>query len=60
MKISEFKRWLQDQGASFIEGGRHTRVTLHGRQTVLPRHPSRDLPEGTRRAMLKQLGLKEI
>nr|WP_067065431.1 type II toxin-antitoxin system HicA family toxin [Roseateles chitosanitabidus] len=58
MKVSEFRRWLQMRGATFVEGGRHTKVYLGGRQSVMPRHPSHELPEGTRRAICKQLGLK--
>jgi len=58
MKVSEFKRWLQAQGATFTEGGRHTKVYLAGRQSTIPRHPSHDLPEGTMRAILRQLGMK--
>jgi len=38
------------------EGSRHTKVTLNGRQTVEPRHAV-DLPPGTLRAIMKQLGI---
>lgn len=58
MKISEFRRWLASQGAQFTEGTNHTKVTLNGKQSVMPRHPSKELKEGTRQAILKQLGLK--
>lgn len=58
MKVSELRRRLQAQGATFVEGGRHTKVYLSGRQSVIPRHPAHELPDGTRRAILKQLGLK--
>ncbi|VVE41554.1 YcfA family protein [Pandoraea capi] len=58
MKQSEFKRWLVGQGATFVEGDRHTKVYLNGKQTTLPRHPSKELKEGTRQAILKQLNLK--
>ena len=57
MKVSEFRRWLQAQGAVFVEGARHTRVLFEGRQSVIPRHPSHELLDGTRWAILKQLGL---
>lgn len=57
MKISEFKRWLIAQGVRVEEGARHWKLYLNGRQSVLPRHPSRELKEGTRKAILKQLGL---
>lgn len=57
MKQSEFKRWLAEQGATFKEGSSHTKVYLNGKQTTLPRHPG-EIKEGTRKAILKQLGLK--
>ena len=38
------------------EGGSHTKVRLQGRSSVVSRHAV-DLPPGTLRAVLKQLGL---
>ena len=38
------------------EGGSHTRVTLNGRQTTVPRH-AKDLGTGLFQAIRKQLGL---
>lgn len=58
MKQSEFKRWLADQGATFKEGKKHLKVYLNGKQTTLPRHPSHEIGEGLRQAILKQLGIK--
>jgi mRNA interferase HicA len=58
MKQSEFKRWLADQGATFKQGKKHLKVTLNGKQTTLPRHPSHEIGEGLRQAILKQLGIK--
>jgi mRNA interferase HicA len=40
------------------EGGSHTRVILNRRDTTVPRHAT-DLPKGTFRAILKQLGLTQ-
>lgn len=57
MKISEFKRWLADQGATFKNGTNHWKVYLNGKQTVLPRHPGKEIGEGLRKAIIKQLGL---
>ncbi len=57
MKISEFKRWLIAQGVAVEDGTRHWKLYFNGRQSVLPRHPSQELKEGTRKAILKQLGL---
>ena len=58
MKIAEFKRWLAGQGAQFVEGAKHTKVYLNGRQTTLPRHAGQEIGEGLRKAILKQLGLR--
>lgn len=57
MKLAEFKRFLAGQGARFIEGTKHTKVYLNGKQTTLPRHPGQEIGEGLRKAILKQLGL---
>jgi mRNA interferase HicA len=57
VKISEFKRWLESQGVEVREGTRHWKLYYQGNQSTLPRHPSKELKEGTRRAILKQLGL---
>ena len=57
MKSSEFRRQLAAMGATFKEGGRHTKVYLNGHQSTLPRHAAQEIGEGLRRAILKQLGL---
>ena len=57
MKIKEFRRWLASLGATFVEGSKHTKVYLNGRQTTLPRHPGQELGEGLRKTIMKQLGL---
>lgn len=58
MKSSEFKRWLTEQGASFRPGkGSHLKVTLNGKQSVLPMH-NKELGTGLVNAIKKQLGLK--
>lgn len=59
MKISEFKRQLAGMGARFEEGTKHTKVYLNNRQTTLPRHATQDLGEALRRAILRQLGVKQ-
>ena len=58
MKISEFKRWLESQGVKVTEGGNHYKLALGDKRSTLPRHPAKELKEGTRHAILKQLGLK--
>lgn len=57
MKQSEFKRWLAEQGCQFKEGGNHTKIYLNGKQTVMPRHPSKELKKGTMLGIKKKLGL---
>lgn len=57
MKQSEFRRWLAARGALFKEGSRHTRVYYGGRQSTLPRHPSHEIGEALRKAIIRQLGL---
>lgn len=54
------KRWLSQQGATFIEGkGSHTKVYLKGKVSVLPMH-TKELKKGLVEAIIKkQLGLKK-
>lgn len=58
MKQSEFKRWLESMGAHFKQGKKHLKVYVGGRQSTLPRHPSHEIGEALRKAIIKQLGLK--
>jgi len=58
VKSSEFKRWLEKQGATFQPGkGSHFHVLLNGRKSILPMH-SKDLGVGLVATIKKQLGLK--
>lgn len=57
VKQSEFRRWLAGQGATFRDGAKHVKVYLNGRQSVMPRHPAREIRDAVRKAILKQLGL---
>ena len=58
MNSKEFKRWLTQQGATFLPGkGSHLKVYLNGRQSVLPMNNT-DLKKGTLEGIKKQLGLK--
>ena len=59
MTYSQFRRWLAAPGVAFIEGCKHTKLYYRGKQSTLPRHGGREISEGARRAILKQLGLKE-
>ncbi|MDR2677948.1 MAG: type II toxin-antitoxin system HicA family toxin [Zoogloeaceae bacterium] len=57
MKQSEFRRYLASLGATFTEGGHHTKIHLNGRQSVMPRHPSKELAPSVLRAIRKQLDI---
>jgi len=56
--LRRLRRLANRQGWEIViaEGGRHTKVTLNGRSTVVPRHPV-DLKTGLYLAIVKQLGL---
>nr|WP_084386828.1 type II toxin-antitoxin system HicA family toxin [Castellaniella caeni] len=58
MKQSEFKRWLTTQGATFKEGANHTKVYLNGKQTIIPRHPGKELKQPLVDGIKKRLNLK--
>lgn len=58
MKQSEFVRWLAQQRATFEDGSKHLKVFLNGQQTILPRHPGKELKKGLVEAVKKQLKLK--
>ena len=58
MKQSEFVRWLARNGATFKEGSKHLKVYCNGRQTILPRHPAKELKLVLVEAVKKQLDLK--
>ena len=59
MKFSEFRRWLKAQGGIFEAGkGSHFKVTApNGNKTTFADHGSKEMPEPTRKAIIKQLGL---
>lgn len=58
MKQSEFRRWLEQQGVEIKQGTNHLKLYYNGKRSTMPRHPSKEIAEGTRRAILKQLDLK--
>jgi len=62
MKYSEFRRWLKSQGVRFVPGkGSHFRIFHDGNHTksVFPDHGSKEMDEGLRKKILKDLGLKD-
>lgn len=60
MKYSEFRRWLLENGVTMAKSasGSHFKLYYEGRQTILPYHGAKEIGEGLRRAIIKQLGLK--
>ena len=58
MKVNEFRKWLKEQGVIFIEGKKHTKLTLGDKISYMPRHPAKELKKGTVEGIKKQLGLK--
>lgn len=60
MKYSEFRRWLIQQGATLKKhrsGSRHFKVFLGDRQSIFPDHGSKEMGEGLRKSIMKDLGL---
>jgi mRNA interferase HicA len=57
LKQSEFKRWLLARGVTMRDGAKHLKLYFNGRQAVMSRQPAREMGEGLRKAILKQLGL---
>ncbi|WP_258908997.1 type II toxin-antitoxin system HicA family toxin [Pseudomonas putida] len=58
-KFSEFRRWLKAYGATFEAAkGSHVEITApNGKKTVFADHGAKEMPEPTRKAIIKQLGL---
>ena len=56
---SEFKRWLIAQGVVLVRRGKgsHWIIQLHDKRSVFPDHGSKEIPEGTRLKIKKDLGL---
>jgi len=59
MKYSEFVRWLQARGVVISKGkGRHyLKATYRGKTVPIPYHGAKEIGEGVRRKILKELGL---
>lgn len=59
MKYSEFRRWLEQQGAVFSLGrGSHHKVELNGRTSVFPDHGAKEIGTGLVKKIKKDLRLK--
>lgn len=59
MTYNEFVRWLKKQGVEVTTGkGRHSmKATWNGKTVPLPYHGAREIGEGVRKNIIKQLGL---
>ncbi|HCH24517.1 MAG TPA: mRNA interferase [Oceanospirillaceae bacterium] len=58
MKCNEFKRWLITRGVVIVAGKKHDKCYYLDRQCTLPRHGSKEIGEGLRLTIIKQLNLK--
>ncbi|MBC3503569.1 type II toxin-antitoxin system HicA family toxin [Pseudomonas sp. SWRI59] len=60
MSYNEFKRWLKARGVRFesLNGTSHFKIYFEGKQTIFPDHGAKEMKEGTRKGIIKQLGLK--
>jgi mRNA interferase HicA len=60
MSCNEFRRWLLAQGVEIAkQRKKHFKLYYNGKQTVLPDHGAKEIGEGLRKAIIKQLGLKD-
>jgi predicted RNA binding protein YcfA (HicA-like mRNA interferase family) len=60
VKVSEFIRQLKKKGAKFhSHGSRHDwyENPENGKKSQVPRHKSKELPKGTMKDILEELGL---
>jgi mRNA interferase HicA len=55
---SELKRWLANRGCTFEEGKKHTKIVRGRSFSFMPRHPKKEIKEGTLRSILKALDLR--
>lgn len=59
MKYSEFRRWLERQGARFEAAkGSHFKVFLNDQQSIFPDHGSKEIGKGLVEKIKKDLKLK--
>lgn len=59
MKFSEFYKVLKKSGIEFKNGTNHyfLKNPKNGKSSVVGRHPSKEIPNGTKMKILKELGL---
>ncbi|MGU1098464.1 type II toxin-antitoxin system HicA family toxin [Pseudomonas aeruginosa] len=60
MKYSEFRRWLKARGVIFEPAkGSHFKVYYGDNQTIFPDHGVKEIGDGLRKKIIKDLGLKD-
>lgn len=59
MTYNEYLRWLRSQGVKVEDGkGRHyKKATLNGKTVPIPYHGAKEIGDGLRRKINKDLGL---
>lgn len=59
MSYNEFKRWLLQHDVVFVRKakGSHWIIARGDKKSVFPDHKSKEIPEGTRLKIKKDLGL---
>ncbi|PIT34466.1 type II toxin-antitoxin system HicA family toxin [Snodgrassella alvi] len=57
MKINQFLNLLTSQGVKAKDGTKHIKLYYNGKQSTLPRHPSKEIPKRLVEKIKKQLGL---
>ena len=58
MKTSEARRQFKRHGVKFVDGTKHSKLYLNGRQTVMPRHT--EISNQLFKLIKKQLGIVEL
>jgi len=57
MKVNHFLNLLTSQGVKAKDGTKHIKLYYNGKQSTLPRHPSKEIPKWLVEKIKKQLGL---
>jgi mRNA interferase HicA len=57
LKQNEFLRWLMQHGVEVKHGAKHLKLYANGEQTILPRHPSKELKQALVDGVKKKLKL---
>lgn len=57
MKVKQFLTSLISQGVKAKDGTKHIKLYYNGKQSTLPRHPSKEIPKRLVEKIKKQLDL---